>query len=70
MNEEKYNELLEDGELFDYIEELQQENHQLKDRIKKVIKHTEKYTSGIICDDGEIVMVTPSADILKILKGE
>lgn len=36
MSEEKYFELLEDGELFSYINELQQENQQLKDNWEKV----------------------------------
>ena len=36
MNEEKYVEMLEDGTLYDYITNLQQENKDLKETIKSI----------------------------------
>lgn len=39
MNEEKYVEMLENGELYDYITNLQQENERLKDQnINEILK--------------------------------
>ena len=49
---------------------LQLENSQLKERIEKAIEYIEKHCSGIFVESGDIVYVTPSANILEILKGD
>lgn len=38
MNKDKYIELLEDGDLFDYIIEVEKENQELKEEINKISK--------------------------------
>jgi cell division protein FtsB len=48
------------------IEQLQQENQQLKEVIEEVRVCVRKYCSGVITNE-DIVFVTPTANILQIL---
>ena len=50
-----------------YVKDLEQENQQLRQVLDEIRECTRKYCSGIITDDGEIVFVTPTANIVQIL---
>ena len=59
-------------EIYDYIYEMKEENHQLEDRIEKAIEYIEEncYEHYDSYNDQEYCVLDSKQELLKILKGE